>query len=272
MTKPSIYVVTILYVLLYDECLGQQIKDLPIKTIMKSIQSSKNVNPSWVEDENATLLDIFGQVSKEILTNQLIPATTAACDWDWIHFRCEPFCDCSYQALFGDYHLGRSCRSRQVKKTPSSEQNDFDAYKEYTDTEDEHFLKLCKEPPNAIVYKCMNGLRKGIQFIWLQINWRKRVENAKHKVCDSLLEDRRDGIPIDGLKDVENQSLIEKPVRAIRKSLHCDESFVNIKDRGDETATKEYIQEKFRTDETSLPHPSEFNDSERENESNEEKI
>jgi hypothetical protein len=237
MTKPStVFFVAFLCILLDDECLGQQIKDLPIKTVMKSIQSSKNVNPSWIENENATLLDIFGEVSKDILTNQLIPATTAACDWDWIHFRCEPFCDCSYQALFGDYHLGRSCRSRQLRNPPSPVQNDSEAYNENTTTEDEHFLKQCKEPPNAITYKCMNGLRTGIKFIWFKINWRTRVEKAKHKVCDSLYEvERRENLPTNGLRDVENQSLIEKPVRAIRKSLHCDEILVNVKDSGDET-------------------------------------
>jgi hypothetical protein len=49
---------------------SQEIKDLPLKTILNTISPSEN--PSWVHDENATLLDIFGEVAKDILTNQMV--------------------------------------------------------------------------------------------------------------------------------------------------------------------------------------------------------
>mmetsp|Transcript_47147 Transcript_47147/g.142752 ORF Transcript_47147/g.142752 Transcript_47147/m.142752 type:complete len:254 (-) Transcript_47147:172-933(-) len=42
-----------------------------------------------------------------------IPPTEAGCRWDWRHARCEPFCDCSFQPRWGDFHLGRSCRQRK---------------------------------------------------------------------------------------------------------------------------------------------------------------
>lgn len=34
------------------------------------------------------------------------------CKWDWRSARCEPFCECHWKPKFGDYHLGRSCRTR----------------------------------------------------------------------------------------------------------------------------------------------------------------
>ena len=41
-----------------------------------------------------------------------IPETDADCRWSWRHGRCEPFCDCHFNAQWGDFHLGRSCRKR----------------------------------------------------------------------------------------------------------------------------------------------------------------
>ena len=49
---------------------SQKLKDLPMETILNTITPSEN--PSWVQDENATLLDIFGEVAKDILTNQMV--------------------------------------------------------------------------------------------------------------------------------------------------------------------------------------------------------
>jgi len=63
-------------------------------------------------DDESTLLDLFGDVAKELLTKHVIPPTDAQCRWDWRHARCEPHCDCAFVPLWGDYHLGRSCRLR----------------------------------------------------------------------------------------------------------------------------------------------------------------
>lgn len=69
---------------------------------------------STVKDENASYLDIFGEFSKEYILHHLIPPTNAQCDWNWNYFRCEPFCLCDLQYKVGDYHLGRSCRLREL--------------------------------------------------------------------------------------------------------------------------------------------------------------
>ena len=64
-------------------------------------------------DDDQTYLDLFGERAKELLTRHLIPSTDADCRWDWRTGRCEPYCTCALQFLWGDYHLGRSCRIRQ---------------------------------------------------------------------------------------------------------------------------------------------------------------
>ena len=68
-------------------------------------------------DDEQTYLDLFGERAKELLTQHIIPATDADCRWDWRMGRCEPYCECGYYFLWGDYHLGRSCRLRS-KFTP----------------------------------------------------------------------------------------------------------------------------------------------------------
>lgn len=70
-----------------------------------------------VKDENASYLDIFGEFSKEYIIHHLIPPTDAQCDWNWTYLRCEPFCICDYQYKLGDYHLGRSCRLRELNQS-----------------------------------------------------------------------------------------------------------------------------------------------------------
>ena len=74
---------------------------------------------------------------------------------------------------------------------------------------------------------------------------------AKHKVCDSLFDvDGRDGHSTGGPRDTETQSLMEKPVRAIRKSLRCDESLVINVDSGDETTVQDKSGTKVERDKT----------------------
>ncbi|KAL7484186.1 hypothetical protein ACHAW6_009860 [Cyclotella cf. meneghiniana] len=68
-------------------------------------------------DDEQTYLDLFGERAKELLTQHIIPATDTKCRWDWRMGRCEPYCECGYYFLWGDYHLGRSCRLRS-KITP----------------------------------------------------------------------------------------------------------------------------------------------------------
>lgn len=64
------------------------------------------------EDNEQTLLDLFGERAKELLTQHIIPSTDSHCSWDWRMGRCEPYCECQFLPLWGDYHIGRSCRYR----------------------------------------------------------------------------------------------------------------------------------------------------------------
>jgi hypothetical protein len=54
----------------HSMAVAEENKDLPLKTILDTISPSGN--PSWVDDKNATILDIFGEVAKDILTNKMV--------------------------------------------------------------------------------------------------------------------------------------------------------------------------------------------------------
>ncbi|KAL3804666.1 hypothetical protein HJC23_008481 [Cyclotella cryptica] len=73
-------------------------------------------------DDEQTYLDLFGERAKELLTQHIIPSTDTKCRWDWRMGRCEPYCECGYYFLWGDYHVGRSCRLRS-KFTPLYDSN-----------------------------------------------------------------------------------------------------------------------------------------------------
>ena len=179
------------------------------------IQAPQKPNFLFVQDENATYLDIFGEISKDILTNQIIPKTSKECDWNWMHLRCEPFCICSYQPIFGDYHLGRSCRLRSLDKKDASTGQQED--------EEDHlsvdFFNSCSEPPSTLTYKIMDNVRRGLIFSWKKMALSDRVMNAKSQMCDSLVKDENQ--VNDG--DEPMNPIFEKPVRALRRSLHCKE-------------------------------------------------
>jgi hypothetical protein len=84
----------------------------PSDTQSKAETQHKEGRPDF-DDDDRTLLDLFGQVAKEYLTQKLIRETDAECRWDWRSIRCEPASYCSFQFLSGDYHLGRSCRRKR---------------------------------------------------------------------------------------------------------------------------------------------------------------
>ena len=85
---------------------------------IRSYYASTNLNnkdsayAKFREDNEQTLLDLFGEKTKELLTQHIIPSTDVHCNWDWRMGRCEPYCECQFLPLWGDYHLGRSCRYR----------------------------------------------------------------------------------------------------------------------------------------------------------------
>lgn len=84
---------------------------------IRSYYANTNLNKNsayakFREDNELTLLDLFGERAKELLTQHIIPSTDNYCRWDWQTGRCEPYCECNFMYLWGDYHLGRSCRYR----------------------------------------------------------------------------------------------------------------------------------------------------------------
>mmetsp|Transcript_485 Transcript_485/g.1079 ORF Transcript_485/g.1079 Transcript_485/m.1079 type:complete len:391 (-) Transcript_485:64-1236(-) len=75
-------------------------------------QNNDNEKINAKYDDEQTYLDLFGERAKELFTQHIIPSTDAECRWDWRMGRCEPYCSCGLQFLWGDYHIGRSCRLR----------------------------------------------------------------------------------------------------------------------------------------------------------------
>ena len=74
--------------------------------------NNQRVSAKYDDEQLDTYLDLFGEKAKELLTQHIIPSTDAECRWDWRMGRCEPYCICGFNFLWGDYHLGRSCRLR----------------------------------------------------------------------------------------------------------------------------------------------------------------
>ncbi len=205
-------------------------------------EATSKPTPSWVDDKNATLLDVFGEVAKDILINRMIPDTEASCDWHWMHLRCEPYCSCSLQPLWGDYHLGRSCRSRVIIEEGNV---NYERKGDGVDTsdiieKDDGKIPNCDLPPDTIAYKGMNGVVQGVKFTWKKINLRRRVENAKYKACDSFFK-----IEIHESSNNETDDdggILEKPVRALRKSLNCNARRADDMDQN-QTPNIEFITE-----------------------------
>eukprot|EP00591_Stephanopyxis_turris_P004862 CAMPEP_0195508364 /NCGR_PEP_ID=MMETSP0794_2-20130614/1586_1 /TAXON_ID=515487 /ORGANISM="Stephanopyxis turris, Strain CCMP 815" /LENGTH=322 /DNA_ID=CAMNT_0040635307 /DNA_START=98 /DNA_END=1066 /DNA_ORIENTATION=+ len=148
-------------------------------------------------EDDGTLLDAFGQLAKEFLTQHVIPDTDAECRWDWRYLRCEPHCQCFLQPEWGDYHVGRACRSRHYEEDEE----------EGEEGEPNQFLwegmETCHLPPdtpyaNAIKtvvdgtrYSVGNAKRSVVRTkIWTKgmvqrANWNFGgwVDHAKHNLC-----------------------------------------------------------------------------------------
>lgn len=134
---------------------------------------------SHAVDDEATLLDLFGEAAKELLTKHVIPPTDAQCRWDWRHLRCEPYCDCTFAPLYGDYSLGRACRMRYE-------------YFEGRDT--------CHLPPNTPYVKVFASVVHGLQVVTAKTtkiarnaarraDIKRRLVNVRRRACTSW-EDR----------------------------------------------------------------------------------
>ena len=130
-------------------------------------------------DDEATLLDLFGEAAKELLTKHIVPPTDAQCRWDWRHLRCEPHCDCALSPLYGDYSLGRACRVRY----------------EYFEGRD-----ACHLPPDTPYVKVFARVAHGLQTatgktagvvgtVARRADVKRRLINLRRRACGSW-EDR----------------------------------------------------------------------------------
>ena len=140
-------------------------------------------------DDEATLLDLFGEAAKELLTKHIVPPTDAQCRWDWRHLRCEPHCDCALTPLYGDYSLGRACRVRYE-------------YFEGRDT--------CHLPPDTPYVKVFARVANGLQTATVKTagvartvarraDVKRRLINLRRRACGSW-EDRATAIGNEDMK------------------------------------------------------------------------
>jgi len=160
------------------------------------------------EDE-ASLLDLFGESAKDFLTHRLIPTTDASCRWNWKNLRCESHCHCSFQPSWGDYHLGRSCRSRTTplpneqlatchlppsgggggSEDHNQTTNDGSSGTTTANNNENHPLHLIRIAIQSTRYRVEPLVRK------INLDWTGRMAIVKGEVCESWLssagEERR---------------------------------------------------------------------------------
>ena len=193
--------------------------------------------------------------------NKKIPDTDESCDWQWKHMRCEPYCLCSLQFQWGDYHLGRSCRRRFPQMSlnasidndndenenhnsgHSSQQQSLSDNIESTDTntntntsDKSTTVPECHVPPNTKIVKILNASGRGLNLMKnvihnklhrLNFVIKKRVDHVKDDMCTSFLnmgdndDDGYDNTYSGDAEDNQDDLLFEKPVRALRKALKC---------------------------------------------------
>lgn len=168
-----------------------------------------------VIDDEATLLDIFGEVARDYLTHNLIPDTDPECKWIWRHMRCESFCECSLQLQWGDYHLGRSCRRQR---------NEHD--------DDGNVILnniFCHLPPDNVYTKMLVAMSSGIRTLEYKMKEGphkvlKMAEMSKfghvyNTICMSL-SSKMELITVEnGVRQEESVFVTHK--KLFQKMLHC---------------------------------------------------
>jgi len=188
--------------------------------------------PSAEEEDESSLLDLFGESAKDFLTHRLIPTTDAFCRWHWKNLRCESHCSCTFIPKWGDYHLGRSCRKRPAP-LPTDE------------------LDICHLPPeDNPLYHVRMAMKK------VNIDLRGTVTLVKGEVCESWLSSAGEEESSEGNNGTENGDnlngngeglppydgetvygnpttgssgsmnsdggVLSKPIRKLRKIFKCD--------------------------------------------------
>jgi hypothetical protein len=121
------------------------------------------------EYDDRTLLDTFGEVAKEYLTQKVIPETDLECKWDWRFVQCEPFCECAFLPRRGDYHLGRSCRRRT---------------KLIEECDPESSTRPMEIPLQIAIQKVVQRSQKAVQSVANRT--RKSYETIQTNVCGKL--------------------------------------------------------------------------------------
>ena len=120
------------------------------------------------EYDERTLLDTFGEVAKEYLTQKVIPDTDVECKWDWRFVRCEPFCECEFIPKRWDYHLGRSCR-RQVKESCDPVES-----------------RPTSNPLQLVIQRTVRGSQKAAHSVAGKV--KRGYDKVQANVCDDLPE------------------------------------------------------------------------------------
>ena len=233
-----------------------------VKNILKSLEDSSSKThsstgtrttrtPSWVTNEEATLLDVFAEVTKDILTHKMIPDTSVICDWNWSHFRCEPFCDCVFQPKWGDYHLGRSCRDAEEVVWDDAAAGG-------------HEKDMCHLPPDTKYVLVLQSTVRNIQFIksTLQTIGSKvqtKMHHGRLRICDAAILNQSGGgttngigisddgqwirtpthsNPILGYLNSPAEKLLEKPFKGLQTLLKCEDDGITLMDlQQDETTS-----------------------------------
>ena len=173
--------------------------------------SFSNQNSYANYDDEQTYLDLFGERAKEIITQHIIPSTDAECRWDWRMGRCEPYCECGVKFLWGDYHIGRSCRRRQLPHLEDGSAEGMgetsweDAWQEMTermdspiffsslfsdnaDVDDDNYAgqtvpdKTCTLPPESRYIQLIHHLTKGISHSTIILKQFQKFQHATIKM------------------------------------------------------------------------------------------
>jgi hypothetical protein len=107
-----------------------------------------------------------------------IPDTDAECRWDWRSVRCEPACECSVEAQWGDFHLGRSCRLREEVDDTCEAVNPASIWQDTPATR--RILSLATQTAGILRVKLSTGWRKAMG------RAANRFSSMQHNMCDDL--------------------------------------------------------------------------------------
>jgi len=128
-----------------------------VATVALTTEANSKESSTTLLDER-TLLDTFGEIAKEFLTQKVIPPTDRECQWDWRTVRCEPVCNCHFATKRGDYHLGRACRLR-----PEAQQEtcDLEALNEHPHKSIHRMIQQAVRTSQLVKSSVEGGLERG---------------------------------------------------------------------------------------------------------------